>query len=82
MRILEELEQLLGMNGTKLTPTIFCHFGSFDHDTGSARKSEPKLFSRDEATLYEGVSVRPSVLPSVGWSVRPSVQNHFTFSGV
>ena len=27
------------------------------------------LFSRDEATLYERVSVRPSV----GWSVRPSV---------
>ena len=27
------------------------------------------LFSRDEATLYERVSVRPSI----GWSVRPSV---------
>ena len=27
------------------------------------------IFSRDEATLYEGVSVRPSVRPSVGWSV-------------
>ena len=30
---------------------------------------EKILFSRDEATLYEGVSVRPSVCRWVGWSV-------------
>ena len=28
------------------------------------------IFSRHEATLYEGVSVHPSVGPSVGWIVR------------
>ena len=28
-------------------------------------KEEEQVFSRDEATLYEGVSVRPSVGPSV-----------------
>ncbi len=33
----------------------------------------PLLSSRDEATLYEGVSVRPSVRPSVGWSVTLSL---------
>ena len=27
------------------------------------------IFSRDEATLYERVSVRPSVGPLVGWLV-------------
>ena len=31
------------------------------------------LFSRDEATLYERVSVRPSVGSLVRWLVRPSV---------
>ena len=35
----------------------------------------PGLFSRDEATLYERVSVRPSVRPSDG----PSVGNLFFF---
>ena len=35
----------------------------------------PSFFSRDEATLYEGVSVGVSVGPSVGWSVR----NQFFF---
>ena len=34
------------------------------------------LFSRDEATLYERVSVRPSVR----WSVRPSVPRSVTLS--
>ena len=33
------------------------------------------FFSRDEATLYEGVSVRPSD----GWSVRPSDGNQLFF---
>ena len=31
------------------------------------------LFSRDEATLYERVSIRPLVRWSVGWLVGPSV---------
>ena len=31
------------------------------------------LFSHDEATLYEGVSVRPMV----GWSDDPSVTSYF-----
>ena len=30
---------------------------------------EHPVFSRDEATLYERVSVRPSVRPLVRWSV-------------
>ena len=40
---------------------------------GKRHMVEPRgFFSRDEATLYEGVSVGPSVGPSVGWSVTSS----------
>ena len=39
------------------------------------------LFSRDEATLYERVSVRPLVRWSVGWSVRPSRFRFFDLLG-
>ena len=35
------------------------------------------IFSRDEATLYEGVSVRPSVGPSIGPSVGWPVTSSF-----